>query len=339
MPSKRSRSKEREKKQNAREKRSKEQVEKEREASRRSMKLLRESRDEVHTLEENKIEDKDWYAKIMERAKVTMKEKRAKQNQDEKEEEKIDLRLRVRNLRANKTEEEKEYGKLCKKHKMRESRAQRSGKDHLLENLRAKKGMKLLKEKGRLRDFESRATDNDTEMLDWKDFMKKGKAFSDLITKAKPDLVERLNQEIREEKEKDRKRKEEEKKEEKEDQWHYIAEYDDYVWVGEGEPDYGDSFSYSPLNEDEKKLQREAERKECEDFIEERKKNLKEKRRLKQIERKEAMAIALDPLPERELCPYEKLREDIIKEREKAMVESGFFEDLLKTKRDMGLLN
>ena len=25
------------------------------------------------------------------------------------------------------------------------------------------------------------------------------------------------------------------------------------------------------------------------------------------------MAIALDPLPERELCPYEKLREDIIK--------------------------
>ena len=62
MPSKRSRSKEREKKQNAREKRSKEQVEKDREASRRSMKLLRESRDEGHALEENKIEDKDWYA-------------------------------------------------------------------------------------------------------------------------------------------------------------------------------------------------------------------------------------------------------------------------------------
>ena len=197
MPSKRSRSEEREKKQKAREKRSKEQVEKDREASRRSMKVLRESRNEGHALEENKIEDKDWYAKLMEQAKVTMKEKRAKQTQDEKEDDKIDLRLRVRNMRANETEEEKEYGKLYQKHKKRESRAQRSGKEHLLENLRAKKGMKLLKEKGRLRDFERRATKNNTEMSDWKDFMKKGKTFSDLISKAKPEFVERLNQEIR----------------------------------------------------------------------------------------------------------------------------------------------
>jgi hypothetical protein len=51
------------------------------------------------------------------------------------------------------------------------------------------------------------------------------------------------------------------------------------------------------------------------------------------------MAIPLEPLPERELCPYEKLRENIIKEREKAMIESGFFEDLLKTKKDMGFLD
>ena len=109
--------------------------------------------------------------------------------------------------------------------------------------------------------------------------------------------------------------------------------------MGEGEPNYGDTFSFSPPTEEEIQISREAERKECEYLIEERKKNLKEKRRLKQLERKEAMAIALEPLPERELCPYEKLRENIIKEREKAMIESGFFEDLLKTKKDMGFLD
>ena len=169
--------------------------------------------------------------------------------------------------------------------------------------------------------------------------MKKGKTYSDLLTKEKPDLVERLNQEIREEKEKDRKRKEDDEKEEKEGRWNYNPESDEYFWVGEGEPNYGDTFSFSPPTEEEIQISREAERKECEYLIEERKKNLKEKRRLKQLERKEAMAIALEPLPERELCPYEKLRENIIKEREKAMIESGFFEDLLKTKKDMGFLD
>ena len=259
MPSKRSRSKDRERKQKAREKRSKEQIDKDREVKRRSMKLLRESRKEGNALEEKKIEDMDWYAKIMERAKVRMKEKRAKQTQVEKEDEKIDLRLRVRNLRANKPEEEKEYVKLDQKHKKRESRARRSGKEHLLENLRAKKGMNLLKEKGRMRDFERRATMNNTEMSDWKNFMMKGKTNSDLLTKAKPDLVERLNQQIREEKEKDRKRKEDEEKEEKEGRWNYNAEYDDYFWMVEGEPNYGDTFSFSPPTEEEIQLSREAE--------------------------------------------------------------------------------
>ena len=195
MTSRRSTSKEREKKQKARKKWSKEQIDKDREASRRRMKLLRESRKEMHASDE-KIEDTDWYAKIMDRARVTMKQKRANQSQDEKEDEKIDLRLRVRNLRANKPEEEKEYGKLFQKHKKRESRAKRSGKQHLIENMKAKKGMNLLKEKGRIRDFERRAIKNSTEMSDWKTFMKKGKSYSDLISKRKPDIVARLNQEI-----------------------------------------------------------------------------------------------------------------------------------------------
>ena len=114
MPSKRSRSKEREKKQKAREKRSKEQVDRDREATRRSVKLHRESIKEGHGLEKKKIEDTDWYAKIMDRAKVTMKEKRAKQTQDEKEDEKIHLRLRVRNLRVKNQRKKKNMGNFIK---------------------------------------------------------------------------------------------------------------------------------------------------------------------------------------------------------------------------------
>ena len=49
------------------------------------------------------------------------------------------------------------------------------------------------------------------------------------------------------------------------------------------------------------------------------------------------MKIPIDPLPESELCPYEKLRENNIKERLEAMRKCGFFEDLDSYKKDIGL--
>ena len=65
---------------------------------------------------------------------------------------------------------------------------------------------------------------------------------------------------------------------------------------------------------------------------------MKEKRKQKEMERKQAMATPISPLPERELCPYEKLRANIIQEREDAMRESGFFDDLMDMKKDIGLI-
>ena len=49
------------------------------------------------------------------------------------------------------------------------------------------------------------------------------------------------------------------------------------------------------------------------------------------------MAKPIDPLPERELCQYERIREDIIKEREEAMAKFKFFENLEKTKKSIGI--
>ena len=74
-------------------------------------------------------------------------------------------------------------------------------------------------------------------------------------------------------------------------------------------------------------------------FLEERKQIQKEKRQQKEMERKEAMEEPVPPLPEKELCEYEKLRERNIKEREEAMAASDFFEDLSEYKQKIGLID
>ena len=44
----------------------------------------------------------------------------------------------------------------------------------------------------------------------------------------------------------------------------------------------------------------------------------------------------VNPLPVQEMCLYERIREGIIKEREEAMANCKFFEDLLEAKKEMG---
>ena len=52
---------------------------------------------------------------------------------------------------------------------------------------------------------------------------------------------------------------------------------------------------------------------------------------------KNAIATPLPPLHERDLCEYEKIRENIIKEREEALARFQFFKDLHRTKVNTGL--
>ena len=58
---------------------------------------------------------------------------------------------------------------------------------------------------------------------------------------------------------------------------------------------------------------------------------------MKNEERKEALRNLIDAIPEKELCEYEKIREDIIKERNEAMANCKFFEELIETKKEIGL--
>ena len=234
------------------------------------------------------------------------------------------------------SDEDKEFNKIKKKHRMREMRNSRSGKDHLTENLQAKKGMALLESEGRKKDFARRTGGKLSEIDDFERYHKSGKRFENKLLGERPDIVMLLNEKAREEKEKERNRKEMIKNEGGE--WIQNGEYGDYYWSGDGEPNWeNDSFEDEQLTA---KQIEEFKRQESEEDLEMkriRKFEEREKQRIKQEERKERMKTPLDPLPENELSDYEKLRDRNIKEREQAMIDSGFFEDLNAFKKEIGL--
>ena len=92
------------------------------------------------------------------------------------------------------------------------------------------------------------------------------------------------------------------------------------------------------LHQQKKEIIKLAEQKEFEQYVEQQSKLQKEKRKQKLEERKAAMAIPLAPLPQRELCAYEKMREANIKERKDAMDANDFFESLRSMKADFGFV-
>ena len=169
-----------------------------------------------------------------------------------------------------------------------------------------------------------------------RDIISQKKRFENKLLGERPDIVMLLNEKAREEKEKERNRKEMIKNEGGE--WIQNGEYGDYYWSGDGEPNWeNDSFEDEQLTA---KQIEEFKRQESEEDLEMkriRKFEEREKQRIKQEERKKRMKTPLDPLPENELSDYEKLRDRNIKEREQAMIDSGFFEDLNAFKKEIGL--
>ena len=153
--------------------------------------------------------------------------------------------------------------------------------------------MKLFNEEGRLKDFKRRVGGKRSEVQDWKTFMGKGKKHEEKIGTVKPDVVEQINQKIREYKEKERKRNEERKNGE----WDYNGESGEWYWTGKNEPVI-DTFCYPEPTEEEKKVIEEGRKQEFAEYVEEMKRRKKEKRQMKLKQVREAMAIPLDSLPE-----------------------------------------
>ena len=108
----------------------------------------------------------------------------------------------------------------------------------------------------------------------------------------------------------EKKAEEEQERAKREDgEWYYNAEMGEYYWSGAGEPEHGDNFECEGLSGEELRKFREEENKMYEAINEERKKAQEEKRKEKERDRKEAMNNPVKPLPDKELCEYEKMRE------------------------------
>ena len=147
----------------------------------------------------------------------------------------------------------------------------------------------------------------------------------------KPDIVDRINEQMRLDKESER--------QEKADQMTRKVEsnkqsgcYEWSWWESETESENEDESSCKTLTKDEHEHEEQEDHREREAVSNWLKQEQKEKRQRRREELKRAIAKPIAPLPERELCQYEKIREDIIREREEAMANFKFYEELHKTK-------
>ena len=140
------------------------------------------------------------------KAKEGMRHVRARQSEEERTHYNEKSRERMVKLRERKKEEDLDYEKIIQRQRKQVWRNALSGKNHLLANLKAKKGMQLLSEEGRLKKFErrrrglKRGLESD-DLFEWKSFIKKSKFHRDRLTRSEPDIVRRLNEIERQEKE------------------------------------------------------------------------------------------------------------------------------------------
>ena len=305
----------------------KKQTEKEKERENNKAKERMKALRDRQTTDEKEVARKN----AMERMKVF----RGKQTDKERELQRLEAQERMEKQRSDKSVEDSDYEKIIKRQRMREVRIMASGKEHLLGNLKAKKGMQLVNQEGTLRDFSRRERlmtkfERNDDLLEWKNYWSRSDDHRRNLEKNKPDLVERINDQIRLDKERERQEKSERKKREKDLNEHI----DSYDWISETEYEK-DEYDHI-LTKEEREQEEEDERRESEAIKAWFKQEQKEKRQRRRDELKQAITKPIDPFPERELCQYEKIREDIIREREEAMAKFKFYEDLEETKKAIG---
>ena len=166
-------------------------------------------------------------------------------------------RERMEKVSSNKSHAQEDFDKIAHKHRMRERRKNRSGKEHLIDNLQAKIGMQMLKSEGRMVEFSRRSDGKKSEISDWKAYRNRGESFEHELSNKRPDIVKILNEEAREAKEKERAR--EERVKEDGGEWVHDGE-NGYFWSGEGEPpSENDSFENEVLTQEKLKELRKEE--------------------------------------------------------------------------------
>ena len=214
--------------------------------------------------EKQKVKEKDILRKAKNFAKLTeeekkllreknrqrMAKKREKERQEKKEEKEREMirkrddqwnkemeqdKVSKRKVRQNLRAPEKEFKRIEQLLRNRKARADRNGKDHLLDNLEAKQGMRWFREDGRVLKFKERLYYKKNEMEIWKMYWDLGEDFKKVLKERNEEVFKKLEEEERKKKEEELIRKNEEEEEApKEGEW--VFRGGDYFWEGEGDP-------------------------------------------------------------------------------------------------------
>jgi hypothetical protein len=216
----------------------------------------------------------------------------------------LEAQKRMEKQRSDKNVEDSDYEKIIKRQRMREVWNMASGKEHLNGNLKAKKGMQLVNQEGTLTEFSRRERlmtqfEKNDDLLEWKNYWSRSDDHRRNLEKNKPDLVERINDQIRLDKERERKEKSERKKREKDLNEHM----DFYDWISDIEYEK-DEYDHI-LTKEEREQEEEDDKKKSEAI-----KAWLNRNKQRRDELKKAITKPTDPFLERELCQYEKIRED-----------------------------
>ena len=295
------------------------------------------------------------------------KERKAKRRHEIKEQAKketIDGYKRAFNRKQQQKRRKKmpdvkrEYERIEQLLRNRKARAERDGKTHLLDNLKAKKGMQRLKEDGRTKKFDMRPLYKMSEVNIWKQYRELGAGYKKWLEIKNPDMskifdeadakLEKEKEEKEQKKKEKEKRKEEEKKKEDENNsdepdGYWGVQHGDWYWYGKGSPPPAEIIpSWEPTEEEEKRMEEErlkAYELYFKELADERKKEEQKKKEEGIIKRREcqkryyrkkkkALQDQVVEMPELgEKSAYQLLQEKNIEELEQRKKASGLFDD------------
>ena len=103
-------------------------------------------------------------------------------------------RKRKRKVRRKMTQVEHEFACVEQLIRRRKAREDRNEEEHLLDNLKAKKGMKYFKKFGRIKDYKaSRYYNKYTDLEIWKIFRDLGYEYEEILEEKRPDILVSLN--------------------------------------------------------------------------------------------------------------------------------------------------
>lgn len=309
----------------------------------------RDQRAQMSEAEKQIVQKKDRDYKTKMRQKLT-KEESFNENSDD--EPKPGLHERERRAKAlereQMTEAEAEFDRLQLCIRMRKLRMKRNGKEHLLDNLVAKKGMRQFREFGYLKAFQERSPRAlDDETL-WYRFWCRGKEQRALLRSRLGDLAKKFTEKEEKERKEYEKKREEEEKRRKIGYWDYNPCDDCYYWTGDGPSpcsfeEYNGLGEYAPvdmrkllmeMSPEEKRKRKELDDKRDEEYrswwnemVEEERLERNRKAKEKRDQIKEQLSTPFELPESEEMSEYEKIREANIAELEELKKASGLFDD------------